>query len=53
MKNKSDSQATEFEKFDTLLKRVIAVPKAEIDRREEAYKKRRKEEKSDAGRKTT
>jgi len=33
---------TPFERFDSLLKRVIAVPNAEIKRREAEYKKQRK-----------
>lgn len=38
----------EFERFDALLKRVISVPKAEIDKREAEYKKQRKAAKADA-----
>jgi hypothetical protein len=51
MKKQSDSESTPFEKFDALLKRVLAVPKSEIDRREAEYKERRKAVKRD-GQKT-
>jgi hypothetical protein len=34
--------STPFQKMDNLLKRVIAVPKAEIDRREKEWKRARK-----------
>jgi hypothetical protein len=30
-----------FEKFDRLLRKVVAVPKSEIDKRESAYKRQR------------
>jgi hypothetical protein len=33
---------TPFEKFRQFAKQIVAVPKAEIDRREKAYKKARK-----------
>ena len=33
---------SEFDRFDALLKRVISVPKSELDRREAEYKKQRK-----------
>jgi hypothetical protein len=33
---------TEFEKFDTLVRRVFAVPHAEIAKREKEYQQRRK-----------
>ncbi|MDR3405524.1 MAG: hypothetical protein P4L99_23720 [Chthoniobacter sp.] len=42
----------EFERFDTLLKRVIAVPKSEIDKREAEYKEQRKAAKENARKKT-
>jgi hypothetical protein len=32
----------EFKKFEDLLKRVLAVPKEEIDKRETEYKNRKK-----------
>ena len=34
--------ATEFEKFRAFTQKVVAVPKAEIDRREKEYQKARK-----------
>ena len=33
--------ATEFEKFDNLLRKVITVPKAEVERREKEWQKQR------------
>jgi hypothetical protein len=33
---------TPFEKFRQFIKKIISVPKAEIDRREQEYKKARK-----------
>jgi hypothetical protein len=33
---------TPFEKFRQFTKKIVSVPKAEIDRREQAYKKARK-----------
>jgi hypothetical protein len=36
----------EFKKFEDLLKRVLAVPKEEIDRRDAEYKRSRKKPKS-------
>jgi hypothetical protein len=53
MKQQSDSSATPFERFDSLLKRVISVPKSEIDKREAEYKKQRKALKADASKKTS
>ena len=35
------SAPTPFEKFDTLMRHVISVPKAEIDKRAAEYKKQR------------
>ena len=35
-----------FKAFEDLLKRVLAVPKTEIDKREVQYKKERKRDKS-------
>ncbi len=37
---KSNSE-TEFEKFREFTRKIVAVPKEEIDRREKAYKKAR------------
>jgi hypothetical protein len=37
---------TSFEKMDNLFRAVIAVPKAEIDRREEQWKRSRKKKKT-------
>jgi hypothetical protein len=39
MTNKSE---TEFEKFDAVVRKVFAVPKTEIERREKLYQRRRK-----------
>ncbi len=33
---------TEFEKFDAVVRKVFSVPKAEIERREKLYQRRRK-----------
>ena len=40
---KSSGQPTPFEKFREFTRKVVSVPKAEIDRREKAYKKARKQ----------
>ena len=40
-----NTQETQSEKFRTFAKKVLSVPKAEIDRREKEYKKQRKKEK--------
>jgi hypothetical protein len=40
--NASPAGASPSDKFDSLLKRVLSVPKAEIDRREAEYQKKRK-----------
>ena len=37
--------ATEFEKFDAVVRKILSVPHAEIARREKEWKKQRKEEK--------
>jgi hypothetical protein len=37
-----------FERFDKLLRRVVAVPKSEIDKRETAYKRQRARKKRSA-----
>ena len=42
MKAHINSEPTPLEKFDSLLKRVLSVPKSEIDRREVEYQKMRK-----------
>jgi hypothetical protein len=34
--------ATEFEKFDNLFRKVITVPKAEVERREKQWQKQRR-----------
>ena len=41
------SDLTPFQRFDTLMRHVVSVPKAELDKRAEEYKKRREERKSD------
>lgn len=38
----SNAEPTPFEKFLAFTKKIVAVPKADIDRREKAYQKRRK-----------
>jgi hypothetical protein len=38
--------STPFQKMDNLLRAVIAVPKAEIDRREKEWKRSRKKKKA-------
>jgi hypothetical protein len=43
MKDEQISGETPFDKFRDFAKKVISVPKAEIDRREKAYKKARKQ----------
>jgi hypothetical protein len=42
MNSTQKDNKTPFEKFRQFTKKIIAVPKAEIDRRELAYKKARK-----------
>lgn len=37
-----DQEPTPFEKFRDFAKKIVSVPKSEIDRREIAYKKARK-----------
>jgi hypothetical protein len=39
------AEPTPFQKFEALTRRVMSVPKAEIDRRAIEYRKRRKEQK--------
>jgi hypothetical protein len=39
------SEPTPFQKFDALMRTVISVPKAELDKRAEEYAKRREAEK--------
>jgi hypothetical protein len=39
---KRDPAPSPFERFDELLRRVVAVPKSELDKREAAYKRQRK-----------
>jgi len=39
------NEATPFEKFRELTKKVVSVPKAEIDRRENKYQKTRQKAK--------
>jgi len=41
--------STPFQKMDNLLRAVIAVPKAEIDRREREWKRARKRKKGAKG----
>lgn len=36
------SQPSEFDKFDAVVRKVFSVSKAEIERREKLYQKRRK-----------
>jgi hypothetical protein len=47
MKNQPN-QENEFEKFREFTKKIVAVPKAEIDRREMEYKKQRQKKKNRA-----
>jgi hypothetical protein len=42
MINKEQNTESEFEKFRQFTKKIVDVPKSEIDRREAAYKKARK-----------
>jgi len=39
------AEPTPFQKFEALTRRVMSVPKAEIDRRQSEYKKKRAEKK--------
>ena len=41
MNDKMPKNETPFEKFMEFTKKIVAVPKSEIDRREKAYKKAR------------
>ena len=36
-----ETEPTQFERFRQFAKQIVSVPKAEIDRREKAYKKAR------------
>jgi hypothetical protein len=38
-------EPTPFQKFDTLMRGIISVPKSEIDKRAEQYRKERMERK--------
>jgi hypothetical protein len=38
-------EPTPFQKFDALTRRIMSVPKSEIDRRAIVYKKKRQEQK--------
>lgn len=42
-------QPTEFQKFLVFTKKVVAVPKAEIDRREAEYQRMRSQKKAQRG----
>jgi hypothetical protein len=42
-KAKSQGDSSEFEKFKDFAKKVISVPKKEIEKRDAEYKKSRKE----------
>lgn len=48
MKKKIETKkdGKEFERFDDLLKKVVSVPKSEIDKREKEYKKRQAKKKA-------
>jgi hypothetical protein len=39
------SPSSAFEKFDRMMRKVVAVPKAELDKREVAYKRARSRKK--------
>jgi hypothetical protein len=41
MTKQAESTPTEFDRFRDFAKQIIAVPKTEIDRRAEVYKKQR------------
>ena len=43
--NAESKSETQFEKFREFTKKVVSVPKSEIDRREAEYQKARKQEK--------
>jgi hypothetical protein len=42
---KAEQKSTEYEKFDALVRKVIAVPHSEINARMEEWKKERKRKK--------
>jgi hypothetical protein len=44
----TDDATTPFDRFKALAKRVVSVPKAEIAKRESAYRKRRRAKKRPA-----
>ena len=41
-KSKSEKPSDEYQRFEELAKRLIAVPKSEIDKREAEYQKHKK-----------
>lgn len=41
-KSKPSEQSEEYQRFEELAKRLIAVPKSEIDKREAEYQKHKK-----------
>lgn len=43
------NEPTEFQKFRGALKKIVSVPKAEIERREAAYQKMRKQKRAQRG----
>ena len=45
----NDSESTPFEKLQDFTRQMLAVPKAEIDRREAAWKAERARDKGDKG----
>jgi hypothetical protein len=42
---KKDEQATEFKKFDDVMKRIISVPREELRKREKAWQRKRAKKK--------
>jgi len=42
---KTESEKTEFEKFDTVVGKLLSVPRAELERREKKYQSKRKRKK--------
>lgn len=48
MKPRKEKGSAAFERFRKLAKRVVSVPKSEIDRRAEEHKEEREEAKSEA-----
>lgn len=47
-KGEKPPEPSEFERFEALTKRVISVPKAEMERREKKYQRRRARRRSRA-----